>query len=84
MHVGGLEATAFFSKWKKVTKQKYDKNDDLFHELQAFVIQYVEEGFTHDRGKREVMGLGGLVLKVFLGLGGLAGGANGLLNAKQR
>ena len=34
MHVGDLEATAFFDKWKKVTKKQYDKNDDLFHELQ--------------------------------------------------
>ena len=50
MHVGDLEATAFFDKWKKVTKKQYDKNDDLFHELQAFVLQYAE-GFT-GRAKR--------------------------------
>ena len=50
MHVGDLEATAYFDKWKKVTKKQYDKNDDLFHELQAFVLQYAE-GFT-GRAKR--------------------------------
>ena len=50
MHVGDLEATAFFDKWKKVTKKQYDKSDDLFHELQAFVLQYAE-GFT-GRAKR--------------------------------
>ena len=50
MHVGDLEAAAFFKKWKKVTKKQYNKNDDLFHELQAFVLQYAK-GFT-DRAKR--------------------------------
>ena len=50
MHVGDLEASAFFDKWKMVKKKQYDKNDDLFHELQAFVLQYAE-GFT-GRAKR--------------------------------
>ena len=50
MHVGDLEASAFFDKWKKVKKKHYDKNDDLFHELQAFVLQHAE-GFT-SRAKR--------------------------------
>ena len=50
MHVGDLEASAFFDKWKKVKKKQYDKNDDLFHELQAFVLQYAK-GFT-GRAKR--------------------------------
>ena len=52
MHVGDENATAFFKIFKKVTKKEYDKNDALFHELQAFVIQYTPGlGFT-GRGKR--------------------------------
>ena len=52
MHVGDENATAFFKNFKKVTKKEYDKNDALFHELQAFVIQYTPGlGFT-GRGKR--------------------------------
>ena len=44
MHVGDQEAEAFFKKWKKISKKEYDKSDELFRELQAFVIQYM--GFT--------------------------------------
>ena len=51
MHVGDTQAEAFFRKWKKVTKKEYDKNDALFHELQAFVIQYGHGGFI-GRSKR--------------------------------